>query len=359
MPSAPVHRPCKRPALPAPEESHDGDGEADRISALPDDVLHLVLVRLGCSCEAARTSVLARRWRGLWTCLPEYSFGCIETMLAEEVEAVLARVTRPALDSLDIEAELVPDLAADCASSLLRAAARLSPETVEITLYNPEDEEAAVELPCFDRTSTLILEMNGVPLAPPPAGVFSRLECLELTTSSNIFDALLPSCPLLRVLRIRAYRELKEITVHSMTLEELTVERVYVFSSMYRIEIDAPELRKSKLDVEMGGDFSLTFSAPNVEELVWNLPSIGNVGLAELRLFSLNYSLRHGARTLRLEIDWTYETEDTDRSFAEENEARLKRRIKSNKNNCAHKIVPVDILSTGKVKLYLCLILKR
>ncbi|TVU16872.1 hypothetical protein EJB05_37029, partial [Eragrostis curvula] len=40
-------------------------GGEDRISALPDDVLHLLLSSLP-SDEAVRTSVLARRWRHLW-----------------------------------------------------------------------------------------------------------------------------------------------------------------------------------------------------------------------------------------------------------------------------------------------------
>ncbi|KAK3119882.1 hypothetical protein QOZ80_9AG0677060 [Eleusine coracana subsp. coracana] len=40
-------------------------GSGDRISALPDDILHLLLSRLP-SDEEVRTCVLARRWRHLW-----------------------------------------------------------------------------------------------------------------------------------------------------------------------------------------------------------------------------------------------------------------------------------------------------
>jgi hypothetical protein len=42
-------------------------GGADLISALPEDVLLEVLVRLRCARAAARTSLLSRRWCGLWT----------------------------------------------------------------------------------------------------------------------------------------------------------------------------------------------------------------------------------------------------------------------------------------------------
>ncbi|CAN6248728.1 unnamed protein product [Urochloa humidicola] len=46
--------------------AHDGE---DRLSALPDDVLRIVLTRLT-SLQAARTSVLSWRWRHLWRAVP-------------------------------------------------------------------------------------------------------------------------------------------------------------------------------------------------------------------------------------------------------------------------------------------------
>ncbi|KAM0921353.1 hypothetical protein ACQ4PT_006930 [Festuca glaucescens] len=68
--SLPTPRPrCSR----RPPGFPDGDG-SDRISALPDEMLLEILVRLRCARAAAHTSGLSRRWRGLWKQLLELSF---------------------------------------------------------------------------------------------------------------------------------------------------------------------------------------------------------------------------------------------------------------------------------------------
>ncbi|GJN03370.1 hypothetical protein PR202_ga20807 [Eleusine coracana subsp. coracana] len=51
-----------------------GGEEDDRISGLPDEHLHSILLLLGSTTDAACTSVLSRRWRHVWTHLPELSF---------------------------------------------------------------------------------------------------------------------------------------------------------------------------------------------------------------------------------------------------------------------------------------------
>ncbi|TVU41458.1 hypothetical protein EJB05_14977, partial [Eragrostis curvula] len=53
--------------------SSDADAGEDRLSALPDDILVLILLRLGTS-DAGQTSVLSRRWRVVWALLPELTF---------------------------------------------------------------------------------------------------------------------------------------------------------------------------------------------------------------------------------------------------------------------------------------------
>ncbi|CAL1414600.1 unnamed protein product [Linum trigynum] len=51
-----------------------GEEEVDRISELPDDVIHKILTRVEPSKKAAKTSVLSQRWANLWRSYPVLEF---------------------------------------------------------------------------------------------------------------------------------------------------------------------------------------------------------------------------------------------------------------------------------------------
>ncbi|KAM0864526.1 hypothetical protein ACQ4PT_043866 [Festuca glaucescens] len=112
-----------------PRRCPDGGGE-DRISALPDDVLLQVFVRLRCARAAALTSSLSRRWRGLWRHLFELSF---REIALDAVDAALQQVVCPALSRLEIE---IPEehriMDPARVSALLQAAAQLAPADLVI-----------------------------------------------------------------------------------------------------------------------------------------------------------------------------------------------------------------------------------
>ncbi|CAN6334734.1 unnamed protein product [Urochloa humidicola] len=62
--------PLPPPHMGEDERRRRSSGE-DLISGLPDEVLHDILVRLGCARAAARTSVLSHRLRRVWAHMPE------------------------------------------------------------------------------------------------------------------------------------------------------------------------------------------------------------------------------------------------------------------------------------------------
>lgn len=119
----------------------DEIGAADRISSLPDDLLHLVLQRLRCARAAARTSILSRRWRGVFSSLPEVVVDVtLHDIPLGSLEAALRRAAGPRVRLLDIRvhAEWTPQFVATAmVSSVLRAAADLAP--VELAHTQPSD----------------------------------------------------------------------------------------------------------------------------------------------------------------------------------------------------------------------------
>ncbi|CAM0871043.1 unnamed protein product [Alopecurus aequalis] len=174
--------------------------DADFIGALPDDILLLVLVRLRCVCTAVRTGLLSRRWRGLWTGLPDLAF---DRIALATVESALSRFAdSPAVSLLDIRISL--GHAAPQANSLLRAAALLSP--AELSFYFPGSREelvksARIELPCFHRITSIELETL-LCVKSPMAGEFTALERLSLRANIDDLGTLLARCPRLRVLSV-------------------------------------------------------------------------------------------------------------------------------------------------------------
>jgi hypothetical protein len=141
---------------------------ADRISTLPDDVLLQVLARLGCARAAAHTSLLSRRWRGLWAFLPELTF---HNMGPEPLRSALAQVARPA-GSLIIRFPDHHRLSSAGITELLRAIASLALVVLDADIWEDvcaRGDADAIELPRFERTTSITLLFR--PMVPATAMV--------------------------------------------------------------------------------------------------------------------------------------------------------------------------------------------
>ncbi|CAL5086746.1 unnamed protein product [Urochloa decumbens] len=239
------------------------DGEEDRISALPDDMLLKILARLGCARAAAHTGLLARRWRGLWARLPELTF---HRIAPAPLDAALAMVARPAPSLLDIHFFNHHGFEPARVSSLLRAAAALAPS--EFVLHVTGGiQPGPVELPCFNRTTSIKLDLFCVCFTLPPAGGIPVLESLHLENGHIDGADMLPLCPRLRKLWALDWKS-DSVVLHSEALEDLAV---YATRQIRHIDIVAPAVKKLYLVAHYGvrKEFSLSFSAPAVEDLTW------------------------------------------------------------------------------------------
>ncbi|TVU18945.1 hypothetical protein EJB05_35067, partial [Eragrostis curvula] len=288
--------------LPRHPEAGSGDsvGEADRISCLPEDLLLHILSRLGCAREAARTSILARWWRGLWTRLPELTFR--EDVPFRLLEGLLAKVTQPALNLVHMGTKECEMVMVEDVSSLLRAATRLAPKSLSFKVWSfGMGDDEILELPCFDRTSSIRLELP-ITLVPPPAGEFTALQSLVLASCEIELASLLPLCPSLRSLRYEGSFPFDVVTIHSTLLEELTVITINDEEIIYHIDVMAPLLKEAHFFLVTREHVRMSFSAPMVEKVSWQCVYRTNVGFNYMCLHRLEYDLSHGVRKLCLEI---------------------------------------------------------
>ncbi|XP_021317442.1 F-box/FBD/LRR-repeat protein At2g04230 isoform X4 [Sorghum bicolor] len=149
-------------------------GGEDRISGLPDELLHDILVRLRCARAAARTSVLSRRWRHVWAHLPELRLDqrrrptASGLLFLDTIDAALAGYSAPTLERLSISIpsnsnapSSVVGPGARIAPWLHFAAARVvgelnlflrAPQTFVVATPEVVGEEAVLELPALSLT---------------------------------------------------------------------------------------------------------------------------------------------------------------------------------------------------------------
>ncbi|XBH88174.1 hypothetical protein VPH35_075487 [Triticum aestivum] len=254
----------RRPELRGPS----GGGGADLISALPTDLLLQVLVRLRCARAAARTGLLSRRWRGLWSRLPDLTF---RDVAPGPLLAALSSL-EPSLSLLDIRVPLQHRVAvpADHVSSLLRAAARLSPAALCFATSQCLEEPFVVDVDlshCFQRAASIELRGQHLRFAHPwwelPA-----LESLSLTGCLIDLAVLLPLCPRLRVLRAAGvFVGNAAITVLSSSLQELVVGSNSTFT--HHIHVEAPQLKQLVMSFHISGELNVSISAPMLEKVTW------------------------------------------------------------------------------------------
>ncbi|XP_048527281.1 putative F-box/FBD/LRR-repeat protein At1g22000 [Triticum urartu] len=239
-------------------------GADDRLSALPDDMLLLVLACLRRARSAARTSILSRCWRDLWTCLPDLTF---RDVAPAKIEAVLARLaSSPSVPAM-LDIEIPPTYCADDGrlSQLLDSVVRFSQRELIFGYLFGMYLEA--DLPCFPRATSIEFNCNNnICFTQLPADEFSALEKLSLGGASIIdVDTLVTRCPRLRMLSVSV--STSDIKVHSLSLQTLRVSGYLVCIS--NIDMLTPMLKQLKLDIQTDTDLSVSISAPMLKKVEW------------------------------------------------------------------------------------------
>ncbi|XP_004980653.1 F-box/LRR-repeat protein 25 [Setaria italica] len=264
------------------EDRRRCSGSEDRISGLPDELLHAILVRLYSTRAAARSSVLSRRWRHVWAHLPELFLGGSRdappplASLPDAVDAALAAYSATAapLERLHItlrRGDGGHPVQASRAASWLRFASRHV--VGELRLFVPApgvdgEEEEVLELPACHRAKSVRLTIHDSwRLRPQPAGLFAALTSLRIDygrmEASELTDLVCKRCPQLRDLNLSVdLVDVSDVSVLSGSLQSL----LFFVLNIRRLEVVAPRLEE--LLVYHASEAHIT--SPKLAELVWN-----------------------------------------------------------------------------------------
>ncbi|CAL5077739.1 unnamed protein product [Urochloa decumbens] len=240
--------------------SGDAGGGEDRLSALPDDLLVLILLRLDTAAAAVRTSAFSRRWSRVWALLPELRFD-------------------PAPDGCAIRGILdAPEAAALRRISVTTEGAR--PESAAAWLPAAARRLSGDLLPCFEKATTIELNMGFLGLALPPQGVFARLtgislRCVRFRSPCELGDVVSwPRCPLLKKLEVHDSRGLDNLLF--IDSESLLVIKLNALRSLRKLILVTPHLQELSvfrifllLDEDPSQPVA-NISAPQLESLEWN-----------------------------------------------------------------------------------------
>ncbi|KAJ1271831.1 hypothetical protein BS78_06G155700 [Paspalum vaginatum] len=248
-------------------------GEVDRISELPDHLLHAILVKLPTAAAVSTSCLLSRRWRRVWTQLPALSFsGQPSTRMFDAVDAALAAYSAPWLNRLVITfgQNAAPAVPAARANAWLRFAARRLSGELRLWLCLPparmgtsnEDHEL-VDLPACERVTAIAVCLTNAPakrltmhrrcpqpllrLPGPGAGMFAALRALGIRLASLVCEDLgrvvsSEQSPCLQRLELREVRGLDDLCIRSSSLESIALWRLGV--KFKRLDIAAPRLLK-------------------------------------------------------------------------------------------------------------------
>uniref|UniRef100_A0ACD5VL57 Uncharacterized protein n=1 Tax=Avena sativa TaxID=4498 RepID=A0ACD5VL57_AVESA len=140
------------------------------------------------------------------------------------------------------------------------------------------EDRGAIDLPCFEKATAIMVKLGFLGLALPPSGVFARLGDLQLVDiqlhgqSSGIGDLLSSQrCPSLRSLLVSDVRGLDSFNIHSDSLLHMKLSYLH---HLQQLTVMAPALKRLKVsrcfNDPANPDLSVAnISAPQLMSLGW------------------------------------------------------------------------------------------
>ncbi|KAK3118896.1 hypothetical protein QOZ80_9BG0710270 [Eleusine coracana subsp. coracana] len=264
-----------------------GECGVDRISCLPDELLHVILLCLDSSRAAGRTSVLSHRWRRVWAHLPALVLFDDElpppsSSFPDTVDAALATYAAPILQHLSI---WVPDhgpgpgpgVPAHRVSPWLHFTSQrvtgsfslnFRPNVTSFVAPEVAGEEAEeLELPACSAATWITLNLEGS-WRLRTAGVFLALTRLEIQLARMeggvLSDLVSTQCPRLKKLSLLVTLvAASDVSIHSDSLQSLSI----FVRDTRRLEVIATGLEELHLWTHRVKEVHI--SAPKLAKVAW------------------------------------------------------------------------------------------
>ncbi|KAI3698783.1 hypothetical protein L2E82_42606 [Cichorium intybus] len=285
-------RSAKRRKLRSPEHSSGSNTGEDRISDLPDAVLHHIFCLLPIK-SIVHISILSKRWRALWYTFPDLDFTTIIPPGTAITKFVYLKKLGNVITQILALREKLSDVRTlrfyACMSfsglhALIRSAIRLQVQELDIRVATNDTFNFPRSIITSDCLRVLkVTSYSGFRL--PPSRImrsgFQKLRTLSLSfvyldNQSSIVD-LFTDCsfPQLTKLYLDSCFNLKHLRVGCHLLEELILENC---SSLQGLEIASPRLDtlrvSSCFDASSINNTWFQIDAPRLNTIVWANSSI-------------------------------------------------------------------------------------
>ncbi|XVE66290.1 hypothetical protein DITRI_Ditri08aG0068700 [Diplodiscus trichospermus] len=251
----------------------DGENGIDRISDLPDVVLHQILIHLPIK-TIAQTSVLSKRWRSLWSSFPDLDFTSINPTVVPSTNIKPSNEKRSSRHSLsakpmDFISQVLAlrdknsdlrilrfrsPLSFSRLNGLVRRAVRQNVQELDVDVATDDYFNFPRSVITSDslRVFKLRSRYPGFRLPPQPVmkGGFRSLRTLSLSlvilySQPSLLDLFtVSSFPHLKELNLDSCFGLKHLKVSCLVLEDLTLENCF---QLHALDISGSNLKRLRV----------------------------------------------------------------------------------------------------------------
>ncbi|GKD69500.1 F-box domain containing protein [Tanacetum coccineum] len=244
----------------------------DRLSNLPDDLIHKILSFVGIKC-AIGTTALSSRWRYIWTSMPYLNFLVEEFSTSPKLSQFVTHVLSRRNNLVEVfSAKLCfnRDFSQEFVKQLLNYAFSHNIRQLDITWFYMNTIEFPLSLICsrslthlslrYGFTSTSTLEL--------PALTTLYLYNFTLCSDENIDKHIFSKCAKLKILYLKGYKVigLDHLNICHPLLSNLTLE--YLSGNLNVINVVAPQLKSLTIN-DWFEKYQFLISAPNLVSLLY------------------------------------------------------------------------------------------